>query len=352
MKREMLTYSERRVLSQLDKNSRESFRKIGKKIRMSQQNVSYTVKSLSERGVIKNFYTLIDYSMLSVLNFRVFFKINQNSEEKFNKMIEYFVKNDHTMWVSMCGGRHDLLCTFGAYNPSHFNKILRKTISSFPEQIDDYSILTTIVIRTLEREYLTAPKRSHKEIIIGGDREPVKLSERDLRIISEIADDARKNSVDISKKLSCEPKTVINRIKFLEKMQIINGYRPFIDFSKTGHVTVLLMIKYHNISIEDENRLTDYLYFHPNVTCITRTLGEWDIEIRIEARDIWNLKKIEREIRHRFAAIIQDTETVPIYREYKRTFFPRFILEKKKHPKQNRFIRNTSRDLKPIKDRV
>lgn len=332
MKAKRLTNMEKRILARLDKNARTPLRRVGRAIRKSEQSVSYTVNSLLKRGVIKGFYSLVDYSRLSVLNFRVFFKVSYGSQRGFKKMIKFLVDEPHTLWVATCGGRHDIICTFGAHNPSQFNKLLRSIMEQFPRQLQSYTILTTIVIRMLDREYLPAPHRSRREIILGGDREPYELSERDTRILAEISDNARKSAVEIGKALSCNSRTVVSRIRELENLKVIMGYKPFLNFSLIKRAANLLMVRYHNISVEDEQKLINYLTFHSNVTCLTKTLGEWDLEIRIEADDMWSLKSIESEIRHKFAKMISMTETLPVYKEYKNTFFPRFVLESTPFP--------------------
>ncbi|MEE9406050.1 MAG: Lrp/AsnC family transcriptional regulator, partial [Candidatus Aenigmarchaeota archaeon] len=330
MENKKLAKTEMRILAQLDMNARIRFRRMGKKIRKSEQSISYVVNSLMRRGVIKNFYTLMDYSRLSVLNFRVFFKINYISEYKFKELVDFLVNEPHTLWVATCGGNYDLICTFGAFNPSQFNKLLRKIIADFNEQMQSYTILTTIVIRQLGRRYLSDNRELTIQRIVGGDREPYQLPEKDIRLLAEIADNPRKSSVEIGKEISCNARTVINRLKVLKSMEVIKGFRTFLDLSDLGYVTNLLMIKYHNISVEDEKRLVEYLVTHPNIVCVTKTLGEWDLEIRIEVEDVRDFRKIERGIREKFSEMIQHTGTIPIYMEHKKTFFPRFILEKSK----------------------
>ena len=41
-----------------------------------------------------------------------------------------------------------------------------------------------------------------------------------------------------------------------------------------------------------------------------------------------DFRKVEMEIRQRFAALIQEIESVPVYRTYKINYFPRFLIEK------------------------
>ncbi len=330
MNKTNITNTEKKILSWLDHDSRTSLRKIGRGIRKSEQNVSYTVNSLTNKGIIKNFYTLMDYSRFPVLNFRVLFKINYITEKKFEEIEEYLAKDTHTMWLASCGGRYDLICTFGARNPSQFNKIIKGITAKFPRQVQNYDILTTIVSRVMERDYLHTKKEKRSVMIVGGDREPYDLQEKDIVLLSEIADTARKSSIEISRKIGCNARTVINRMKALEEMEVISGFRTFIDFSETNYSTKLLLLRYHNISVEDEGRLIKYLCSDPKVTRVTKTMGRWDLEVRIETEDEKDFRKTERKIREEFSEMIQFSETIPIYNEFKKTFFPKFILEEMK----------------------
>ncbi|MBW2999710.1 AsnC family transcriptional regulator, partial [Candidatus Woesearchaeota archaeon] len=292
---------ERLILSRLDFNSRAPFSRFGGKIKTSQQQISYTVNSLKHKGIIQNFYTLIDYSKLDILNFRVYFKVSYISEQKLGELIDYLVSEQHTSWVAACGGKYDLVCTFLALNPSQFNKTLREIMEKFPEQIKNYTVLTTVVNRIFGRKYLSKDSPIVPEIILGGDREPEEIDSVDMNILNELSEDARKNSVLISNKLSLASKTVINRIKKLQKRKIIRGFKPLLNLQRAGYNSNLLMIKYHNISSELEDELINYLKMHASVISVVKTLGEWDIEIEIEAEEEKEIRKVEVEIRQKFA---------------------------------------------------
>ena len=325
--RSKLRNSDKLLLSNLEKNSRIPFSRLGKNIKKSQQQVSYTVNSLVQKDVIKNFYTIIDYSKLDVLNFRVYFRVSYVDEEKFNELIEHLKNLPYTSWIVDCGGRYDLICTFFTQNPSQFNKNLKNVIEKFPKQIQNYTVLTTIVNRILGRKYLFKDFSRMSRPIVGGDREPEKIDEIDLKILGELAEDARRSSVMISRKLEMTPKTVINRIKNLETRKIIRGYKPLLNTREIGYESNLLLIKYHNISSEKEDELINYLKMHPNVVSVVKTLGEWDIEIEVEVEEQIELRKVERKIRQKFALLIKEIESIPMYQPHKICYFPSFLLD-------------------------
>ena len=315
------------IIKQLELNSRTSFSTIGKKTRMSQQRISYLTNSLIKKGIIQKFFTLIDYSRLGLIGFRVYFRINYINETEFNKLIKFFVSHPHTYWIKGCSGRYDLICTFLASNVSQFNKILRKIMEKFPTQLQNYTILTTVVIRFFGKKYLFGGISKIPQIILGEDRPPEKIDEIDLKILHHLSNDTRISSVKLADSLSLTPKTVINNINLLQEREIIKGFRTLIDSRDIQRMSMILLIKYHNISTKLENKLINYLKVHPNITCIVKTLGEWDIEIMITTKDTRQFRKVEREIRQEFALLIQHIESIPMEKTYKLSYFPEFMLQ-------------------------
>ncbi|MBW2988756.1 Lrp/AsnC family transcriptional regulator [Candidatus Woesearchaeota archaeon] len=330
-KKYRLTPTEQSVIRQLEKNSRYPFSKIGKRSRMSQQRVSYTVESLIRKKIIERFYALIDYSKFDVLHFRVYFKVSYTNEQDFKELVRYLKDDPSTSWVSGCGGRYDLICTFFAMNPSSFNKALKGILREFPNQLDNYTILTSIVLIHFGRKYLfSSSAPTPPQEIIGGDRKPELIQAIDLEILSLIAENARMAAVEIGNKLGLTAKTVIKRINDLVERKIIRGFRPSLDISKTEKSAFIIAIKTHNVIPEIEDKLVDYLRVHPNVVAVVKTLGEWDLEIQIEVSALQIYRKIELEIRQRFKSLIRSIERIPLYGEsYKLNFFPGFLLGQK-----------------------
>ena len=51
---------DRKILYELDLNSRQSLTAIGKKVGLKKDVVSYRIKKLEDEGIIKNYYAFID----------------------------------------------------------------------------------------------------------------------------------------------------------------------------------------------------------------------------------------------------------------------------------------------------
>jgi len=316
-----LNSTEKSVLNLLNSNSRLSFSQMGLKINKSQQFVSFIVKKLMDKEIINNYYTLIDYSRLGVLNFRVYFKLSYSDKNRMKTFIDYLIEQSNISRITTCGEKYDLICSFYASNPSQFNKNLKQIIMKFSRLINEYTLVTTIVVRVFTNT-------NSRGIIIGGDREEIILKKVDLSILNLISENSRMNSVDIGNKLNLTPKTIISHIKKLETKKIILGYTTNMNIKQLNKNSILLLIKYNNTFVKLEQKFVDYLITKQEVTGIIKILGEWDLEITLIIENSDQFRNLELEIKEKFAHLIYDIQNIPLYEEKKINFFPKYILEK------------------------
>ena len=82
---------DRRILYELDYNSRESLTQIGKKVGLKKDVVSYRIKKLQDEGVIQCFYTVIDAYKLGYTLFRYYIIFQYVNSEIRKKIIEYSI---------------------------------------------------------------------------------------------------------------------------------------------------------------------------------------------------------------------------------------------------------------------
>lgn len=321
---------EKKVLRQLEIDSRMAFSKIGKNIRKSQQQVCYTVNALLEKEILNGFFTIIDYSKLDIINFCVFFKVNYINKGNLDNIIKFIKNNMHSSYIAATSGRFDLVCSFLTKNPSQFNKTLKNIVEEFSKELVSYEVLTIIVNKWYGRKYLFEKQDMPELSLFGGDREPEDVNEIDLKILYELSADARVNSAEIANKLKTTPKTVIKHIRELQTRKIIKGFKPLVNPRRMNHISRLLLIKYHNISINLEDQFVKYMKIHPNIVSISKSLGGCDIIITVEAANSIEYRKIEMEIREKFSELIHTIESYPLYKVYKKNYFPEFLLKNQK----------------------
>ena len=97
---------DRKIMYELDKNSRVTSSKIGKKIRKSKQFVDYRIKRLESLGVLSKYTTVIDYSKLGYLGVRIYFKFHNLTREKQDEIEDELIRNKEVWWLVTLEGHY------------------------------------------------------------------------------------------------------------------------------------------------------------------------------------------------------------------------------------------------------
>jgi Lrp/AsnC family leucine-responsive transcriptional regulator len=314
-----------RLLAELDENARRPASLLSRNTKMSQQLVGYKIKKFLRDRVIWNFYAQVDYAKLGYLRFSAHFKILYISKEHVRHLISHFINHPSVVCVEECGGRWDLVVTYMALNPSHFNKVLKETMHRFPKQLRECTVLTTVVIHEFARKYLPKrrkPEKQGRSRIVGGDRDYLQLEETDRRIVHKLLDNARASATEIAREIGLTANTVIQHRKRLVKSQLIKGYRPLLSLNRLGYGQHHILIRYHNLSADAENSILEYCRINPYVVRFTKTLGLYDLWLDLETTSPLEFRSVCVELREKYGEIIQDFESFPVYRVYYRSYLP------------------------------
>ncbi len=316
-----------KLLQVLEEDARQTLSQIAKKLKTSQQVVSYRLKSLEKRGVIGGYYTIINLTKLGYTNYRVMFRLSNINEEKHKEIISYLLDHQNVLWLVECGGRWDLLVNLTARNVIHFNKILQSLKNKFPEQIQNYDILTTLEVVYFGRDYFTKKSREIKHLPYFGREEEIKIPDKiNLKILNLISENTRMPSVEISQKINVSPNTIMLRLKELKKLGFIQGFKPLIHLEKTTFSGYKALVKFQNITESKEKEIQNYLKTNVNVVGTIKLIGLWDFEVELEVETKEQMLGLTRKFRDHFKDIIKEFEVIPLFHEYKYNFFPRDLL--------------------------
>src|SRR4030042_5210005 len=111
---EELDLKDRKILYQLDLNSRQSFSQIGKKVGIHKDVVARRVKKLMENGIIKCITCTNDYK-LGFFYLRFCFTYQYVTPEIKKKIIKYFVENKNAVTVIESEGPYDSMTVTAFY---------------------------------------------------------------------------------------------------------------------------------------------------------------------------------------------------------------------------------------------
>jgi DNA-binding Lrp family transcriptional regulator len=313
---------DKKILYQLDIDSRQTYSQIGKKLNKSPQFVKYRVEQLINKGIINYFYPLVEFKALGYMCVSYYIKLQNIGLEKEKELIEYLYKKKNIQTLALGEGHFDIMITLFVKNITE----LEKTLSDINTKFGEYFILFDNVFEMynhkLNRSYLIDKKELIETKPMGILDKEVKLDDIDRKIISLLDINARVSVLEIAKKMKSTSDIVIHRIKKLRKEEIIKQYSISINNNKLGFPLYKLLLKMKNFAQEEQNKFLMYCVMHPNISFYRKCFGSWDIvlDIEIESRD--RFRWLQKELKYKFNHIIHKTESTYVYQKIKERSLP------------------------------
>lgn len=316
-----LDLKDQKILSELDLDSRATLNEIAKKVGLSKQVVDYRIKNLLKEKIIKQFYTVINFSKLGYTQYKLYLKFQNVNLDKETEIINYWVQNKNSVWVAPSRGRWDLAISILAKDINEFGELLGEFINKYGFFILEKDVLITQLSPVFTRNYLINSK-DKKRFTYGGKIENYELDEIDQKILRALAINARLTILELINKLNLTRDVISYRMKKLTKDQIISQYRVLIDLDQIDHKLYKIMLRLHSLTAEKEKELITYLAVHPQGTQYLKLVGSWEAELEFEVKDDEQLHQILFDLRNRFSDLIRDYEILLINREQKLNYYP------------------------------
>jgi Lrp/AsnC family transcriptional regulator, leucine-responsive regulatory protein len=311
---------DRKILYELDRNSRISFVKLAKKLRISKERLRYRFIALKEKGIIKYLLPVMNVAAAGYMTYEIFMKLQNINPEIKNKMLNDFSKNKKIAWIGDIEGNFDIGIIVMVKNRMELSEFMNEINKNYANCISKKSISINLRGDFLTRGYLIHQER--KTIKLNSyvpTIEPVELDDKDKKICILLAKDSRMSSLEIAKGLKVSVDTVIKRIKSLEK-NIIANYTLVLDNSKIGQTHYKLLLYLNNKS--DEEKMISFCRMNNRVIAVIKTLAAWDYEIDIEVEKTEQLKEFTMELTKIYSYMVKDYDILQITNMIKYTFFP------------------------------
>jgi Transcriptional regulators len=151
-----------------------------------------------------------------------------------------------------------------------------------------------------------------------------KLDKKDLKILSIIQKNCQLTSREIAKKIGSPITTVFSKIKRMEKIGIIKGYRAIVDPNKLGFSTTAFILASVSYAIKNENGglsqrdIANEIAKFPEVQEIHIITGDWDLMIKVKAENVDKMGKFVID-KLRLVKGIEKTLTCVVFETIKET---------------------------------
>ncbi len=315
---------DRKILYELDVNSRQTNSEIAKKVGLSKQVVGFRIKRLLQEEIISSFHSIIDISKLGFTVHKNFLRLQNLDRGKEKELIDFLVNHPNVVWAASCDGKFDLAFGTWAKDMAFLDKTITELNKKFGEYIAERQIATIIRGDYFVRDYLIKRGKAsdYRESFFGAVPAPVKMDENDWRILVLLGKKSRTSVVEISQVVKLSVDAIAERIKKLEKSGVIKDYNIVPNESKYPYLHYKVLIGFRNISEERERSLREYCRSNSNIVYIVKSLGPWEFEIDIEVENVEQFRVIMMDIKTKFNDILKDYSTLQIYQVHKYNFCP------------------------------
>ena len=317
-----LDLKDKKLLYELDLNSRQSFNELAKKLKLSKNAIIYRVNNLEKAGVIKQFHTVVDIGKLGYISFRLYLKLQNTTPEKEQEIINFLKQKEIVTWIVSIQGDYNIGALILTKSVKEMNKLWKELLEKYTNYLDERLLTIITKVSYFSRAYLLDLKQNIYEITFITEPEEIKLDQTDLEILKLLAPNSRLQIVEIASKLKLTPKTIISRIKDLEKKKVIIGYKTMFDLEKLGYQYFKVHLRLHNLTKEKSKQLRSYIKIQPNIIYDDEVLGGDDFEIEVQVKDTQALRNVIEDIKSKFAEIIKEYKTMEFYKEHKYMFLP------------------------------
>jgi DNA-binding Lrp family transcriptional regulator len=313
-----LDIKDRKILYQLDINSRQSNAEIAKKVRLSKDSVGYRIKKLEEKGIIRGYRAVIDSSRLGYIFYRIFFNLIDITPTKLNELIDFLKKQKNVWWIAKLDGVWTFAFAIWVKTNKEFYDFYNNFGEKFRQNIKDKLICPLVEYKNISRKYLVGEKQQVKSTSVGEGTEE-KIDTIDMKILGFLSKNARSALIDIAHELKVDSMTVYHRIKKLEKRGIIQGYNLDIDTRMLGRDFYSVKINLKDTS--RINEIKNHILAIPELTAMTTAVGSYDIEFDLEVESSEQYFKIIDDLENKFD-FIRDIIYFRVLKNYKILYMP------------------------------
>jgi DNA-binding Lrp family transcriptional regulator len=305
----------RRILHELDINSRLPLTRIAKNVRSSKEKVNFRIKNMVNDGDIREMYSIIDASKLGYSYYQIFIKLHRATNIIEDKIMNFLRTKENIYCISlrMCQGPYDITFLCVVKDAADLRKFLSVLKKKFGNYILEKDIHVISRIHKLNKKFLypgTPVKFS-----FGTDKpEKRHIDKLDKKILQNISSHSRIKLIELAKKIKTDPKVVKYRIKRLEKDGIIVLYTCAIGYEKMGLERVQI-----NISIKDFGAIPSIIQFFDQLNIcsfVAELLGKYDLSLEIYIKDDFELRDILSKFKQLYGDIYNYFDVFHVFREY------------------------------------
>ncbi len=307
---------DRKILQLLLSNSKASVTTIGKKIRLSRENVNYRLKKLTNSGIIKDFSTEFNEKALRIKHYVLFAQLMRLKENTEKEIFDYLKQHKHISWIGTAAGKWTLIFDIYLSENVELQQVINELLLKFGAHIEEYAILQLEAGKYFFEKFIEL-----KPIIAFLKKKEISPSNKldliDYKIMSFLNKNSRINYAELSERVGLTANGIKNRIKDLEHRKIIKKYSITLDFKKFGYEWYGIQLKLLKFDLVTITNIQQFFKNHPKIIFYYKYIGPWDYDIGLIAKNSTEMREFINELRTKFPEELKLTDVFVTLEEIK-----------------------------------
>jgi len=315
---EKLDLKDRKILYELDIDSRQSFRAIGRKVGLHKDVVAYRVKKLQEKGIIKNFFTEINEYKLGYSQVKFYLTYQNITPQIKQEIIDYLVKSSFINIVHSLEGIYNLCVISYTENVSKFYNIWNDFINKYRDFFSNQIFCVQNVEIEYKKNFLLEEKLDKNDkinYIKSSDDKKVEIDDLDKKILDVLVSNSRLPTIEIAQKLDSTITTINSRMKKLIKLGVISNFAIDVDWPRLGYQWFKADIDLKHP--EKRQKIVEYIENNPNLLFKILSLGYVDLELAFTLNNAIQLHQIMEDLFSKYPDTIRNYKYFSVIKTHK-----------------------------------
>ncbi len=277
---------DKRILYELDRDSRAPLSVLSKKLKKSKQFIDYHMGKLESEGIIAGYNAIIDASKLGFFTYRFYVKLKQINAGKEKDILDFLNHSKEVWTVAKLYGKWDYAFFVGAEKMKDLYSVWEKFNLRFKKNIKDYEMALYGKITNLNKRFFmdgnpVAIERTY------GTSDKSRFDETDFRIIEILSKNARTSLVEISNKIKKSLNTTKRKMNELENKGIICGYKLDINLKPLNYTGYRVDLYLSSNKRKDE--ICKFCKSHKKIYLVVNPIGGADLELSFITKNLYEL---------------------------------------------------------------
>jgi DNA-binding Lrp family transcriptional regulator len=304
---------DKKILFELDVNSRASASRIAKKLKIPKETVNYRIKRLEKDGWVTRLYTIFNASLFGYSYYRVFLKFYKLTESTETEIIDYITNDPSCANLRITEGQFDLVFLTIQKNPGDLKGFLQRFFNIFGKNVEEKNVLMVMKTHKLNQKFLFEGKIINKTFN-HMDTKDYTLDKIDLGIMKSISTDARTKLNEIAQSLHVDSRLIEYHMKKMERLGIIAAYTTDLNLLQLNRELIQI-----DIALKDPAVIPYIInFFDKTNTCIFvhEMLGKYDLSVEIYVENDEMLRNILEKFKEQFLENYVYYDVSHVYKEY------------------------------------